>query len=149
MHLSVSCQLMIGLKQSCRERRGGLRLGWSAYEVESHRPLISNDLGSRGPRLHGCVVLSRHSRLSEKQPSSGTETTFILWIKWQHNTLVDIRSHCGTKELLYRSISNREKHLDSLQGQCHQCVETRLPSDRISPRWSHLCFQSRFKFGGK
>lgn len=64
--------------------RGGVE-----HEV-SHRPLISNDLGSQGPRLHGCVVLSRHSRLSEKQyapppppPATlpGTETTFILWIK--------------------------------------------------------------------
>lgn len=56
--------------------------GWGGvHEVESHRPLISNDLGSQGPRLHGCVVLSRHSRLSGKQPPSGTETTFILWIK--------------------------------------------------------------------
>lgn len=64
---------MIGLKQSCEERWGGL--------AESHRPLIANDLGSQGPRLYGCVVLSRHSRLSEKQPPSGTETTFTLWIK--------------------------------------------------------------------
>lgn len=51
------------------------------HETESHRSLISNDLGSQGPRLYNCVVLSRHSRLSEKHPPSGTETTFILWIK--------------------------------------------------------------------
>ena len=65
---------MIGLKQSCEER-------WGGGLAESHRPLIANDLGSQGPRLHSCVVLSRHSRLSEKQPPSGTETTFTLWIK--------------------------------------------------------------------
>ncbi len=123
MHLSVSWQHMIGLKRSCEERKGRLRWGVRAHRVESHRPLIANDLGSQGPRLHGCVVLSRHSGLSEKQPPSGTETTFSLWIKWQHNTLVDIRSHHGTKELLCHSISNRDKHLDNLQGQCHQDVE--------------------------
>lgn len=32
----------------------------------SHRLLISNDLEPQGPRAHDCVVLSTHSRLSEK-----------------------------------------------------------------------------------
>lgn len=74
-----------------RGKRGVVREG--VHEVESHRPLISNDFGSQAPRLHGCVVPSIHSRLRENQPSSGTETTFTLWIRWQHNTLVDIRCH--------------------------------------------------------
>lgn len=94
------------------------------HEVKSHRLLRANDLGSQGPGLHGCVVLSRHSRLSERQPPSGTETTFTLWIEWQqHNTRADIRSRSGTEELLCHSISNRDKHLDNLQGQCHQNVK--------------------------
>lgn len=56
-----------------------------------------------GSWLLDCVVLSIHSRLRENQPSSGTETTFTLWIKWHHNTRVDIARHCGTKELLCHS----------------------------------------------
>lgn len=46
MHLSVSWHVTIGLKDSCKVGSGG---GGGVCEVASHRPLISNDLGSQGP----------------------------------------------------------------------------------------------------
>lgn len=109
MHLSVNRRHMIGLKRSCTEGGGLSRV----HQAESHRCLISNDLGSQGPRLHGCVVQSRHSRPSEKHPPAP-------WGQKQHsfagsNGSITPNVKSRTKELLCHSISNRDKCLGNRQ----------------------------------
>lgn len=87
MHLSVNWQHMTGLKTVLPgEGLGGL--GCTKQRLTD--PLY---LMIWGPRLHDCVVLSRHSRLSEKKPPPLWDRNNIHSLdQIAANTVVDIGS---------------------------------------------------------
>lgn len=83
--------------------------GWGGV-CEAYRPLISNDLGSQGPRVPALWLCGpKHTAGSVKSGAPRGRTAFALWIKYHCNTHVDIARHHNTKERLCRSPSNREE----------------------------------------
>lgn len=107
------------------------RVGWE--QEASHRPLISNDLGSRGLGVcaavwswadtAGSVKSSTPRPLGQKQHSfSGSNSSITLP---STSDLVTAQKNCCVTQ--YQT----DKHLDNLQGQCQHTVTASSPGDSI------------------